>query len=312
MENPSSRRKFLAGAAQVLFGAMASPAMARDVEAAAPRPPFGLQLFTLFDVMDADVRGTLQTVARIGYRDLQSSFTRLGGIYGMTPRAFRAMVSDLGMQWSSHHVPGGPRRVDPAATPRLDINGKPMVYATTLNLQDNMQEVIDQASDGGLRYLVCGGVSTDTLDEVHASIGLLNRAGEACRKAGLMLALHNHEAEFRRLGDSTPYELILKGTDPGHMAMELDIGWAMKAGVDPVALFAQYPGRFSLWHVKDIDNKPGKPVPLGQGRIDFPRIFDHANVAGMKHYYVEHDFPNDPIASITTSYRYLRRMFDSH
>jgi sugar phosphate isomerase/epimerase len=308
----TGRRKFLSAAARLLAAAMAAPAIARALETDAPSRSFGLQLFTLFNVMDADVKGTLQTVARIGYRDLQSSFTRLGGIYGMTPRAFAAMVSDLGMRWSSHHVPGGPRRIDPAARQRLDINGRPMVYAKALNLQDNMQELIDQVADGGPRYLVCAGVPTDTLDEVHASIALLNRAGEACRKAGLILALHNHEAEFRRLSDATPYELILKGTDPGLLTMELDIGWAMKAGVDPVALFARYPGRFGLWHVKDIDSKLQKPVPLGQGAIDFPRIFDHANVAGMKHYYVEHDFPSDPIASITTSYHYLRRMFNSH
>jgi sugar phosphate isomerase/epimerase len=290
---------------------MGAPAFAHAVEADSLKASFGLQLFTLFDVMDSDVKGTLQTVARIGYRDLQSSFTRLGGIYGMTPGSFGAMVGDLGMRWSSHHVPGGPRRVDPAARARLDIKGKPMVYAKTLNLQDNMQELIDQLADGGPRYLVCAGVPTDTLEEVHASIDLLNRAGQACRKAGLILALHNHEAEFKRMGDTTPYEMILKGTDPNHLTMELDIGWAMKAGVDPVALFTQYPDRFALWHVKDIDSKLQTPVPLGQGVIDFRRIFDRANVAGMKHYYVEHDFPNDPIASITTSFQYLGRMFNS-
>jgi sugar phosphate isomerase/epimerase len=295
----NGRRTFLSMAARAVAGAVALPAVGRVVASEPPAVTYGLQLFTLFDIIDADVHGTLQAVARIGYRDLQSSYTRLGGIYGMTPRAFGNMVGDLGMRWSSHHVPGVPRK------------GKPMAYPRTLNLRDDMQEVIDKMAEGGPRYLVCAGVPCDTLDEVHASIALLSRAGQTCRKAGLTLALHNHEAEFRRLGDTTPYELILNGVDADLLTMELDIGWAVKAGVDPVGLFNLHPGRFGLWHVKDMQGRPLQPVPLGQGVIDFRRIFAHADSAGMQHYYVEHDSPADPMASIATSLQYLKRMFDN-
>lgn len=305
------RRKFFFTSGQALLSALGASSLALAAEVDVSNRSFGLQLFTLVDVMDANVAGTLQTVARIGYRDLQSSFSRQAGIYGMTPRAFAAFVRDLGMTWSSHHVPGVSRKVEPGAKPRLDAKGRPIVYGKVLTLQDNMQELIDYIADGGPRYLVCAGVPTGTIDEVHASIDMLNRAGEACKKAGLMLSLHNHEAEFRPLGSTTPYELILKGTDPDNLTMELDIGWAVRAGADPIALFQRYPGRFSLWHVKDMDSKLSKPMPLGEGVIDFPRIFSHANVAGMKHYYVEHDFPDDPFASITKSLHYLKRMFGS-
>lgn len=300
------RRRFLAAAGQGILGTLAAPAFAR---ASRPAPPaYGLQLFTLFDVLDADVTGTLQQVARIGYRDLQSSYSKQGGIYGMTPRTFAAAVNELGMTWSSHHVPGGPRKVDPKAAPRLDASGKPRVYGKSLNLRDNLHEIIDYIADGGPRYLVCAGVPTDTLADVHAAIEMLNRAGEACARAGLMLSLHNHEAEFKPLGDTTPYELLLRGISPDRLTMELDIGWAVKAGVDPVALFKRYPGRFGLWHVKDIDARSMLPTALGEGMIDFRPIFAHAATAGMRHYYVEHDFPADPIASITSSVRYLKRI----
>ncbi|WP_020654702.1 sugar phosphate isomerase/epimerase family protein [Massilia niastensis] len=303
------RRKFLCASGQAaLLGALGALAFAQAHKAGPAGHGFGLQLFTLFDVLDADVQGTLRKVAQLGYRDLQSSYSKQAGMYGMTPRAFAAMVGELGMTWSSHHVPGEPRRIDPAAKPFLDASGKPRVFARALNLRDNMQEIIDYVADGGPRYLVCAGVPTATLKEVDASIALLNRAGEACKKAGLMLSLHNHETEFRPLGGTTPYEMILKGTSPDHLTMELDIAWAVKAGVDPVVLFQRYPGRFGLWHVKDIDDKRLAPLPLGQGIIDFRSIFDHAKTAGMAHYYVEHDFPADPMASIATSLHYLQRI----
>jgi sugar phosphate isomerase/epimerase len=297
------RRRFLGAlVAPAVAGAFAAPAFASPAQA------FGLQLFTLFDVLDTDVRGILRQVARIGYRDLQSSYSKQQAIYGMKPRDFAAMVGELGMTWSSHHVPGEPRRIDPNAKPFLDASGKPRVFARALNLRDDLQEIIDNIADGGPRYLVCAGVPTATPAEVDASIALLNRAGEACRKAGLMLSLHNHEAEFRPMGESTPYEMILQHTRPEDLTMELDIGWAVKAGVDPVALFRRHPGRFGLWHVKDIDGQRGVPVPLGQGVIDYVPIFAAAGTAGMRHYYVEHDFPADPMASISTSMHYLKRI----
>lgn len=305
------RRQFLGAAGRVLLGSCAAPAFAQLPSAGSKANAFGLQLFTLFDVLDADVKGTLRKVAQIGYRDLQSSHSKQAGIYGMRPRDFAALVGELGMTWSSHHVPGGPRKIDPKAPLRLDAGGKPVVYRKSLNLRDNMQEIIDYMADGGPRYLVCAGVPHATLAEVDASIEMLNRAGAACRKAGLMLSLHNHESEFMPLGATTPYEMILKGCNPEHLTMELDIGWAVKAGIDPVALFRRYPGRFGLWHVKDMDAKRLVPVPLGQGTIDFPSIFAHAGIAGMQHYYVEQDFPADPMASIATSLHYLQRILGS-
>jgi sugar phosphate isomerase/epimerase len=302
------RRQFLGAVGQAMAAALAAPAFAQGPAAGGTVLSYGLQLFTLFDVIDADVKGTLRKVAHIGYRDLQSSYSKQTGIYGMRPRDFAALAAELGMTWSSHHVPGGPRKIDPNAAPRLDANGKPMVFPKSLNLRDNLQEIIDYLADGGPRYVVCAGVPHATPAEVEASIELLNRAGAACRKAGLMLALHNHDTEFKALGASTPYDMILQQTSPEHLTMELDIGWAVKAGVDPVALFQRYPGRFGLWHVKDIDGKRQLPTALGEGVIDFRPIFAHRKLAGLHHYYVEHDFPADPMASIATSLHYLQRI----
>jgi sugar phosphate isomerase/epimerase len=263
--------------------------------------PVGLQLFTLFDSFDQDVKGNLQKIAKIGYRDLQSSHSKQGGIYGMTPKVFAAMVADLGMTWSSHHVSGIAYKAAGA--------DKQVPAGRRLNLTDNMQELVDYLADGGPRHVVCAGAPTGTRQETDATIALLNSAGLACKKAGLSLSYHNHDTEFRRIGDTTPYEMILEACAADIVSMEIDIAWAVKGGAEPVALFKRYPGRFDLWHVKDIDASLNRPQALGQGIIDFRRIFEHAGVAGLKHYYVEHDFPADPFASIATSMTHLTQIF---
>jgi sugar phosphate isomerase/epimerase len=63
-----------------------------------------------------------------------------------------------------------------------------------------------------------------------------------------------------------------------------------------------------LWHVKDLDAKREIILPVGEGTIDFKRIFDAASASGMKHFFVEHDMPKDPVASIISSYNYLTKL----
>jgi sugar phosphate isomerase/epimerase len=173
------------------------------------------------------------------------------------------------------------------------------------SLRDNMQELVDEAAEGGVEYLVCASTPITTLDEVKSSIEVLNKTDEACRKAGFGFAYHNHDAEFRAVEGQVPYELFLSQTT---MKMELDLAWATKGGKDPVELFKQHPGRFPLWHVKDLDKEMKTVMPVGEGTIDFKRIFDAAETSGMKHFFVEHDMPKDPLASIMSSYGYLSKL----
>jgi len=143
----------------------------------------------------------------------------------------------------------------------------------------------------------------------------LNRAGEACRQRGMQMAYHNHDFEFADLGGGrTGYDILLAESDPALVQMELDLYWATKAGRDPVALFAAHPGRFPLCHVKDMREPRGAQTmaPVGEGGIDFARIFAQAEQAGLRHYFVEHDnaaeYPGGPLASVRTSYGALRRL----
>ncbi len=268
-------------------------------------PPPGLQLFTFFDVIDKDVDGTLKRIAEIGYIEIESAFSKKGGYYGLKPKEFATLLKSLGLTWKSHHVLGAPFKLPPGMKMPLDADGKPMVIPPMRNLRDNMQALVDEAAEGGVEYLVCANTPINTMDDIKSSIDVLNRTDEACRKAGLRFAYHNHDAEFHAVEGKIPYELILTQTT---MKMELDLAWATKGGQDPVALFKQYPGRFPLWHVKDLDNTYQTILPVGSGTIDFKRIFAESETAGMKYYFVEHDMPKDPWDSIEKSYTVLKTL----
>jgi sugar phosphate isomerase/epimerase len=301
-----NRKQFLQTAAMVTLGSVAfSNKSFAALLKGKKYPPAGLQLFTFFNEIDADVPGTLKKIAAVGYKEIESAFSKKGGYYGMKPKEFAAMLKEMGMSWKSHHVLGAQFKLPPGAKMPTDADGKPIVIPPMKNLKDNMQQLVDEAAEGGVEYLVCASTPITTLEDVKASIEVLNKTDEACKKAGIGFAYHNHDREFYAVEGQIPYELFLAQTT---MKMELDLAWATKGGKDPVELFKQHPGRFPLWHVKDLDAKQETVLPVGEGIIDYKRIFDAASTAGLKHFFIEHDMPKDALASITSSFNYLNKM----
>jgi len=300
-----NRRKFLQGAGTLALGGMVLSGRAASLLEHRPGHKVGLQLFTFFGIIDEDVKGTLTKIAAIGYKEIESAFSKKGGYYGMKPKEFKAMVEGLGMTWKSHHVIGAPFKLPKGYKMPNGADGKPMVMPVMLNLRDNMQQLVDEVAEGKLEYLVCANIPTDTLDDIKSSIVTLNKTGEACKKAGIQFCYHNHDMEFKTVDSKVPYDLLLSETDANNVKMELDLCWVTKAGKDPVELFKSNPGRFPLWHVKDLDAARVGPAPVGSGVIDFKRIFENQKVAGMKHFFVEHDMPKDAYASIKSSYDYI-------
>lgn len=300
-----SRRKFLqlsstAAAGSLLFTnnmfANARPLMSHAA---------GVQLFTFFNTIDDDVMGTLKKVAAIGYKEIESAFSKKGGYYGMKPKEFAAALKNIGLSWKSHHVIGAPFKLPPGAKMPAGPDGKPITIPPMRNLKENMQALVDEAAEAGVEFLVCANTPINTLAEINESAEVLNKTNEACKKAGIGFAYHNHDAEFRPVEGKIPYEIFLTQTTA---QMELDLAWATKGEKDPVEFFKQYPGRFPLWHVKDLDSKFENILPLGEGAIDYKRIFAAADTAGMKHFFIEHDMPKDAFASIQASYVYLEKM----
>jgi sugar phosphate isomerase/epimerase len=269
----------------------------------------GLQLFTLFSVMDKDPAGALKKISEIGYKEIESAFSMRGGYYGLKPKEFAALVKDSGMSWQSHHVLGAPFKMPPGG---IKIPGADTTRQFTMppmrSLKENAQELVDEAAEGGISYLVCASISHGTMDEIKEAVVILNKSGEACKKAGITFCYHNHTTEFEKVDGQLPYHIFLSQTSPDLVKMELDLGWATKAGVDPVELFKQHPGRFPLWHVKDLDKTTQQPTEIGTGTVNLKRIFDNAGSSGMKHFFVEQDGAPKPFENIATSFTNLSKI----
>lgn len=314
----NSRRKFLQQSTALVLGGLTLPRLAGAVSGS-PKPhrPIGLQLYTLGDLMIKDPKGTLQKLAAIGYRELESAGSQKGNFYGFKPKELAAMAREAGLHWRSAHVGGAPFTMDQVMRMAKNAADSARVKAMmerfknmpkSLNLKENYQELADDAAEGGLSYLVCSSIPVHTLDEIKTAVEVFSRAGEACKKVGVQFAYHNHTTEFDEVEGHRPFDYILSNTDKNLVKMELDLAWATKAGQDPVALFSQHPGRFPLWHVKDLDKNTKNPTEVGNGYIDFKRIFDNAGKSGMKYFFVEQDGAPKPIEDVTISYNNLKRI----
>ena len=281
------------------------------------RYPIGLQLYTLGDLMTTDPKGTLQKLAAIGYKELESAGSQKGNFYGLKPKELSAMIKDAGMNWRSAHVGGAGftkehiMKMAKTAEDSARIEKMFEKYKDapkSLNLTENYQELADAAAEGGISYLVCSSIPVSTLDEMKTAVEVFNKSGEACKKVGVQFAYHNHTSEFDDVEGHRPFDYILANTDKDLVKMELDLAWATKAKQDPVALFNMHPGRFPLWHVKDLDKNTQNPAEVGSGTVDFKRIFDNAKASGMKYFFVEQDGAPQPIQNVTNSYNYLSNM----
>src|SRR5206468_5512062 len=134
--------------------------------------------------------------ADIGYKEIESAFSRKGGYYGMTPKEFKNLISGLGMNWRSHHVLGAPFRLPPGAKMPTGADGKPISFPPMKNLTENYQQLVDDAAEGGISYLVCANIPVYTMDDLKKAVDIFSKTAEACKKAGIQFAYHNHATEF--------------------------------------------------------------------------------------------------------------------
>jgi sugar phosphate isomerase/epimerase len=315
----TSRRKFLQQSGTFALSGLLLPRLSDAAMFAGKKlaHPIGLQLYTLGDLMTKEPKETLQKLAAIGYTELESAGSQKGNFYGFKPKEFAALIKDMGMKWRSAHVGGAPFRMDQimkmAKTAADSARIQKMMerfknMPKTLNLKDDYKQLADDAAEGGITYLVCSSIPVNTLDEIKTAVEVFSKTGEACKKVGVQFAYHNHTTEFDQVEGHRPFDYILSNTDKDLVKMELDLAWATKANQDPLELFKQHPGRFPLWHVKDLDKTTKNPTEVGNGYIDFKRIFDNAKESGMKYFFVEQDGAPKPLEDVTISYNNLKKM----
>ena len=298
----NSRRKFLQHAAALTVGGalLSKSSWADNFLGASKLPAPGIQLFTLFNEMDMDTVGTLKKVAEAGYKNIESAFSKQGGFYGKKPKEFKALLHDMGMEWRSHHVMGTPFKMPANAKIPNGPDGKPIQIPVMKNLQDNSQELIDQAAEAGIPYIVCASINIESGDHIKSSAETLHRAGELAKKAGIQLAYHNHATEFDSTDGIVSYDYFTTQIPADLLKLELDLGWVFKAGRNPVEIFKNNKGRFPLLHVKDM-TAAGEIVPFGDGVYNFKDTFKNVDIAGMQYFFLEQDFPKKPFENIVTS-----------
>ncbi len=286
----TTRRSFLKTSAVLSAGLLAAPHLF-----AYDKKYIGLQLYTVRDAMGKDPVATLAHVAQIGYNSVEgATYTGDEKFYGMDGMTFKKVLNDNGLVMRSCHY-------------RLGEDGANM-KGTILN---DWNKAVDDAAAIGVKFMVCAWLSPSergTLEHYKKVGEDLNTAGAVCKKAGIQLCYHNHDFEFIQEDGKYPYETLLANTDKNLVKMEMDMYWVTKAKQDPVALINEHPGRFPLWHLKDMDNKPDQMfTEVGNGIIDFKRIFKESKKAGLQYFFVEQDIcPGSPFDSITKSINYIK------
>lgn len=286
----NSRRDFIKQAALASAGALLLPSFA----SAKSVKTIGLQLYTLRDLLPKDVEGVIRKVAAIGYKEVETyGYDPKHGFWGMPAKQLSQLLKSVKLTAPSGHV-----GVDPFIR-----DGK----------TDELKANIEALKTIGATYFTVPWLDESlrqSADDYKKVAEKLNKAAELCKAAGLRFAYHNHDFEFKQHGGVTGYSILLKETDPKLVSFELDIYWAVHSGQQPAKIFAAHPGRFPMWHVKDMDKAhPDQNTEVGKGSIDYKQIFTHSSTAGLKHFFVEHEnnYQPDELGSIATSFNYLKQ-----
>lgn len=273
------RREFIGTMGAVAVGAVL-PAC-RPAPAAARLSQIGVQLYTVRSLMEKDVERTLAGVAAAGYTEVE-----FAGYFKKTPAEIKAMLDRHGLV-------------------------SPSVHSGSMAPAD-WAEALEAANVIGHKFIVMPWIPVErrkTLDDWKQVAADFNRVAASAKAAGLQFAYHNHDFEFPLVEGKVPYDVLLAETDPNLVKLEIDLYWITKGGQDPLTYFARWPGRIPLVHVKDGKGPPDWAMTeVGSGAIDWKRIFAKSQQAGIQHYFVEHDQPADPIASITASCAYLKKL----
>lgn len=273
-----SRRRFMALSGAALGTSMAGLGTMPAAAGGHSLKNIGIQLYTVRDHMKNSVPETLKAIADFGYTEVE-----FAGYFGHSAAETRKMLADTGLKAVSSHV---------------GLN----------EFEKDLSATLDFAVEVGHEYISVPSLPRNmrsSLDYYKMIAEYFNKVGEAANERGIRFGYHNHAFEFALIDGETPYDVLLENVDAANMQLTMDLFWITKAGRDPFEYFEKHPGRFEQCHVKDMTTD-GSMVAVGQGKIDFSKIFAASKQAGFKHYHVEHDRPVDSYASAKTSIDYLK------
>jgi sugar phosphate isomerase/epimerase len=275
-----TRKRFIANTSMLAAGSLFFPSFINDARKV---KNVGVQLYTFRTEMAADARGTLKKIAELGYKQIESANSVKGHYYGLTAKEMKQACKDLGMTLSSGHA----------------------------HIDDKWKQTIDEAAESGQKYLICSTMPTSgqTVDNYKKVADSFNKAGEECKKLGLKFGYHNHEYEFQTDNGKVLYDVLLDNTQADLVHMELDLGWVIIGGKNPLDYFAKYPGRFPLWHLKDMDLVKKHSVEFGKGQLDIVAMMKNKKQSGLDIMFVEQEeYANTPFESMKHNMDYLKKV----
>ncbi len=286
-----TRKNFLKSAAAGLAIAAVSrslPGCAAASKNQGTLKEFGLQLYTLRDVLPADPKGVLKQVAGMGYKQVESYEGAQGMFWGMKNIEFKKFMDDLGMEIVSSHC----------------------------DIDKDFERKANEAAEIGMKYLIDPWVGPQAnIEAFKKTAETFNNRGQICKKAGLRFGYHNHDYSFVAINGELPQDVMMQNTDPELVDFEMDIYWVVTAGEDPIKWFEKYPNRFRLSHVKD--RKKGVPLTdkdascvAGQGSIDYPKILKAGQANGLQYYLVEQEHYENltPLEAAKQNADYLKKL----
>lgn len=279
-----TRRDFIWSVTGMAASGLLFPHLTKDKEMMAGKVRnIGVQLYTFRKEMAADARGTLAQIAALGIKQIETARSDKGHYYGLSPKEMKQACRDLGMTLRSGHV----------------------------HVDNKWQQTMNEAAESGQEYLICSTMPTSgqTADNYKKVAEAFNKAGAECKKLGIKFGYHNHEYEFESENGKILYDILLDNTEPDLVHMELDLGWVIVAGKDPLDYFTNYPGRFPLWHLKDMDIAKKHSVEFGKGQLKIAAILEQRKQSGLKYLFIEQEeYASSPIESMRENMEYLQKM----
>ncbi|MDN4502899.1 TIM barrel protein [Alteromonadaceae bacterium BrNp21-10] len=262
----------------------------------------GYQLYSVNDEMKKDPILVLKALKAIGYEDLEifGFNSAQNSIYGYKPSQFKSILNDLGMTASSGHY-----------------GFSSYLHKSSDELLHFVDQCIAAAHDMGSRYITWPWIAPPqrTIDNFKHMAKLLNIIGERVNAAGLGFAYHNHGFEFEDHNGQNGFDIILNETDPALVKLQMDMYWVMRSStMTPKQLIAQQPGRYVMWHIKDMDAVTEDYAELGQGVIDYTKLLPDPIQSGLEFYFLEQggNFANNSIQSAATSAKYFKQYLQTY
>ncbi len=285
----NNRRTFIKQSGVLTAGLLINPA-----ELLKKQKNVGIQLYTLRELVVKDPKGVIENIAAAGYKEVEMfGLSAENKFFGLTPAEFSQLLKDNGLKSPSGHY-----------TPEkfLFENGN----------GDDVKNICNACNALGNKYFIIPWLSAEKrkdIEQYKVLADRINKAAAICKEHGLQMAYHNHDFEFADMNGQYGYDVLLNNTDKDLVKFEMDLYWVVRAGYNPVDFFKKQPGRFQLWHVKDMSKEDKtKNTEVGNGSVDFKSIFANAKLSGVKHYLMEQEnnYKPDFYGSIKTSCNYIK------